>query len=112
MPYINRNEKGTIVELNNSSTKSAGQWVEADDPEVLEFLKNIQSGQAKDALTNSDHEMVRVVEDLIDVLMKKQIFIYTELPEAVQLKLNERRQLRKDINSLEGLIDEDEDTIF
>ncbi len=111
MPYISRNEKGKIVTLHKSSTDD-GQWVDKSDPEFLEFLKNLEKGQARNALTSTDQEMVRVVEDLIDLLMKKQIFIFTELPNAVQLKLNERRQLRKDINSLGTLINEDDDAIF
>jgi hypothetical protein len=43
--------------------------------------------------------------------MERQIFIFTELPEAVQAKLNARKQLRKDMNSLENLINDD-DAIF
>ncbi len=112
MPYISRNEKGKIVALHESSTGDDRQWVDKSDPEFLDFLKNLENGQARNALTSTDHEMVRVVEDLIDLLMKKQIFIFTELPEAVQVKLNERRQLRKDINSLGSLINEDDDEIF
>lgn len=112
MPYVSRNEKGEIIELHNSPGEESEQWIEASSPEVLDFLKRIETTeQAKKALTSTDNEMVRVVEDLIDMLMERQIFIFTELPEPVQAKLNARKQLRKNMNSLENLINDD-DTIF
>jgi hypothetical protein len=112
MPYITRNNKGEIVELHNSPENGGGNWIEAQDPEVLDFIKRSEiTEQARQVLTSTDNEMVRVVEDLIDMLMERQIFIFTELPEAVQAKLNARKQLRKDMNSLENLINDD-DAIF
>lgn len=109
MPYISRNEKGEIIAIHDSPVKEDTQWLESSDSEVVSFLQRIQD--AKQALTSTDNEMVRVVEDLIDLLMERQIFIFTELPEPVQAKLNARKQLRQDMNSLEGLINED-DAIF
>jgi hypothetical protein len=112
MPYISRNGQGEIVELHDSPIENGDQWMEANNPEVLAFLKRIErTDQVKHILTSTDHDMLRVVEDLIDLLMEKQMFTYTELPEAVQLKLNARKQLRKDMNMLGGLINDD-DTIF
>jgi len=112
MPYITRNKKGEIVELHNLSDNGEGNWIEPGNPEVLDFIERIETTeQARLALTSTDYEMVRVVEDLIDMLMERQIFIFTELPEPVQAKLNVRKQLRKNMNSLENLINED-DTIF
>ena len=112
MPYITRNKKGEIVELHNLPDNGEGNWIEPGNPEVLDFIKRIETTeQARLALTSTDHEMVRVVEDLIDMLMERQIFIFTELPEPVQAKLNVRKQLRKNMSSLENLINED-DTIF
>lgn len=112
MPYVKQNEKGEIIELHDSPGEECEQWLEASSPEIINFLKRIETTeQAKKALTSTDNEMVRVVEDLIDMLMERQIFIFTELPEPVQAKLNARRQLRKNINSLEDLINDD-DAIF
>jgi hypothetical protein len=112
VPYIRRNEKGEITELNDSAKEEDDQWLEETDPEVMIFLEQSESADhTMLSLSNTDHEMVRVIEDLIDLLMEKQVFTYTELPAAVQEKLSTRKQLRKDINSLNGLIDDD-DTIF
>ena len=112
MPYVRRNEKDEIVEIDDKQTDARDQWIEADNPDVLAFLQEGgTTGQAKKALTTTDQEMVRVVEDLIDLLMEKQVFVFTELPEAVQSKLNARKKLRKEVNSLEDLI-KDDDEIF
>jgi len=103
MPYVKRNEQGAIIAVQDTQADSGYQWIEANSLEV--------TAQAKEALTSTDQEMVRVVEDLIDLLMEKQIFVFTELPEAVQAKLNSRKRLREDINSLAILV-KDDDAIF
>jgi hypothetical protein len=110
MPYVSRNDAGVIIELHNSPPHPNSQWLELDHPEVSDFLQKIGlHEQAKRTLTLTDTEMVRVIEDLIDLLIAKQSFTFTELPKAVQDKLGTRKQLRKDINSLSNLIDTDED---
>jgi hypothetical protein len=112
MPYVKRNEKGEVIELHDAPLAKDEQWIEANSPEIIGFLQTIETTeQAKKVLSSTDNEMVRVVEDLIDLLMERQIFIFTELPEAVQIKLNSRKQLRVDMSSLEGLINDD-DAIF
>jgi len=109
MPYVKRNENNEIVKIHQLKVEGCEQWVEDSDPELLGFIKGLKvEDQVKQALSSSDNDMGRVVEDLIDLLMKKQIFVYTELPEAVQAKLNTRSQLRKDMNALESPINNDE----
>ncbi len=109
MPYVIRNNNGEIVTLHQSPNDPNAQWLDPDSSELKAFIKNTATpDNVKQALTGSDNEMARVIEDLVDLLMQKQIFVYTELPEAVQAKLNIRKQLRQDMNTLENLIDQDE----
>jgi len=110
MPYINRNKSGSIIEIFDEASSDASEWVELSDPEVTSFVEKslVSKEHAKEVLSNTDSDMVRVVEDLIDVLLDKQVFTFTELPEVVQNKLIARKKLRKDINSLENLIIDDE----
>ncbi len=111
MPYVTKDESGVIVAIHQEQGNKR-QWEEANNPDVIAFIESMDmTEKVKQALTGSDNEMVRVIEDLIDLLMEKQIFVYTELPEAVQTKLNARKQLRHDMNSLGNLINED-DNIF
>ncbi len=112
MPYIKRNEKGGVIELHNSPLETGGEWLDAGSPEIVAFLKTPETtGLAKKALDGTDNDMMRVVEDLIDLLIARKIFIYTELPEAVQVKLNARKKLRDDMHSFNDLIN-DNDTLF
>ena len=46
------------------------------------------------ALSQSDTSLVRVLEDLIDVLINRGVIQFTDLPEAAQAKLLERRETR------------------
>ena len=43
MPYVSRNEKGKIIELHNSPGEESEQWLEANNPEILDFLKCIET---------------------------------------------------------------------
>lgn len=112
MPYVSRNEKGEIIDIHDSVTNEQDQWLETNNPELIEYLHKIDSiERAKKALKSTDYEVVRIVEDLIDLLMDKQVFVFTELPEAVQIKLNARRKLRTNMNAYQALISDD-DVIF
>ncbi|ORU94310.1 MAG: hypothetical protein A6F70_08285 [Cycloclasticus sp. symbiont of Bathymodiolus heckerae] len=112
MPYINRNKQGDIEKLLDVPAGENCQWLEANDPDVLAFVQKVtQSDHLKGSLASSDSEMVRVVEDLVDMLMEKQVFVFTELPEAVQSKLNERRKLRHQVNEISNLIGEDDNIL-
>jgi len=55
----------------------------------------------RQALANSDAEFARVTEDLIHLLIQKNIIMFTELPEAVQSKILKREELRSQL-SVEG----------
>lgn len=62
-------------------------------------------------LAESDQALIRVVEDLIDTLIAKDLLHFTDLPEAAQAKLLERRSLRRSVNALNLLQDDDQQTI-
>ncbi|HAI97723.1 MAG: hypothetical protein CL866_04380 [Cycloclasticus sp.] len=112
MPYVKRNQQGKVVQLMDEPIDEGSEWLELNDLDVVEFLRlPANEMELKKSLAISDSEMVRVVEDLIDILMEKQVFVFTELPEAVQAKLNARKKLRHDVNALSNLISDD-DNIF
>ena len=63
-------------------------------------------------LQQSDLDMVRVLEDLIEVLMSKGIISITDLPPAAQSKLLNRAQARQRLSGLEGLIQDDDEQLI
>jgi hypothetical protein len=108
MPFIRRDPTGTIVEALDAPTGEALEFLEADDPEVNRFhQRQGDAAQIREELAISDVEMARVVEDLIDVLIKKKVLSDADLPSAVNSKLNRRRAMRKTMNSLGRLISDD-----
>jgi len=112
MPYVNRNKAGEITQLLDEPSNSDSQWLEMGNPEVTRFLQDPQQAEAlKKLLFSSDSDMARVVEALVGVLMEKQVFVFTELPEAAQQKLNARKKLREDVGSLNNLIGDEDDIL-
>jgi hypothetical protein len=110
MPYVSRSIAGAIIELHDVPPGGDSQWLEITDPEVINFLQLMRTPEkVNHKLSSTDYEMVRVIEDLVDLLIEKQVFIFTELPEAVQEKLSARKHFRKDMQSLNNLISGDED---
>lgn len=59
-------------------------------------------------LADSDQGMVRVLEDLIETLISKDLIHFTDLPEAAQTKLLERRSLRRSVNALQIFHEDDQ----
>jgi len=63
---------------------------------------------AKQTLVESDLEFVRVLEDVITVLIEKNIIAHTELPEAAREKLSRRRELRVKLTGFNHLVRKDD----
>ncbi|HEX2580916.1 MAG TPA: hypothetical protein VHL08_02955 [Dongiaceae bacterium] len=68
--------------------------------------------RGKASLEQSDLDLIRVVEDLIDILLEKNVFALTDLPQDAVDKLTRRKHLRRSIATLETILDlEEEETI-
>ena len=79
--------------MNNLTPPDAALMCRRDvDPEVQVFTQDVSIHA--DVLKQSDTELVRVLEDLIDVLINRGVFQFTDLPKAAQVKLMARRQTR------------------
>ena len=114
MPYVRRDRSGRIVALSEIETPDTDELVATDSTEIRTFLDSVgvTAGQPRNitrqALLESDLTMVRVVEDLIDILVERNIIMLTDMPEAAQTKLMARRSLRGRLSGLVGLVDEQE----
>lgn len=109
MVYVDRNDNGQIIGVFNAPQTDNSQYISPQEPELIEFLG--QSKRHEDVqtiLTASDMAMVRVIEDLVNTLIDKGVILFTDLPEAAQTKLVQRKKIRHHLNSLENLMNEDE----
>ncbi|WP_420921691.1 hypothetical protein [Citrobacter cronae] len=67
--------------------------------------------QTLEMLQKSDLEMVRVLDDLIYLLIRKGVIAITDLPPMAQVKLMNRANARQGLGGLEQLLGSD-DRIF
>jgi lipopolysaccharide biosynthesis regulator YciM len=98
MPYILRNESGKIFKA-SARTLVGAELLPHNHPDVLEFLKlRGQDPQqveiALGELRRTDGEMARAVEDVIMVLLKKNLFKMSDLPKPVQDRMSFRVRQR------------------
>lgn len=112
MPYVQRNNDGNIIALLNIPSAGAAEQLSSSDPEVLEFLQDSGSSEISKAfLSSSDTDLVRVIEDLIDLLIDKNLILMTEFPAAAQQKLINRKSARELFNKNTTLMVDKDDIL-
>ena len=89
----------------------AGGWetITEADHGVQAFLREVAS--QPDSLSQTDAGLARVLEDLIDVLINRGLIQFTDLPEAAQAKLLDRRQTRASLANRLELLPDDSDSL-
>ncbi len=112
MPYVSRNAEGRIVSLSRSAQGAAAEYLPASHPEVLGFIESgADAEMVQLALADSDAEVARVAEDLVQALIAKNLILFTDLPDAVQSKLLAREKLRSKLDDVQASILSEDDTI-
>ena len=92
MLYVARDSAGNIRELNPMPLGDASEALPADHPEVLQF---IHERWRQNELDELDRIFVRVIEDTIELLISKDLIMFTDLPLKVQEKLMRRKEVRQ-----------------
>jgi hypothetical protein len=107
MPYIERSADGKIIGLRTVVGPNSAEKKSLTDEEILDFLKdNMDNKFLESILAHSDAGLIRLLEDLINLLTKKNIILFTELPEKAQEKIIEREQIREKISSQNIIVEE------
>lgn len=98
MPYARRGPDGRIVSLHREPTALGDVELPADHPEVRAFLE--RGGPDADAsdFLRLDADFVRVIEDVIDTLIARNVINLTDLPAEAQAKLMQRKSFRERAN--------------
>jgi hypothetical protein len=104
--FVKRDASGAILAVSRDPAAGFSGPVDAADPELRLFL-DTAGASAADPLRASDLEVVRVLEDLIDLLIAKGVVRFTDLPEPAQHKLLQRKTLRQGANELTLLGEDD-----
>lgn len=109
MPYVARGADGQIVSVSSAPSEGAKEEIAAESMELRSFVEEL-AGHGN-VFENSDLRLIRAIEDVIDLLIQKNVICITDLPPAVQSKLMERRSLRHSLNALKLFGDDEQGTI-
>ena len=93
MPYVRRNDLGHIDSVHRDASV-AGEFIAEGDTELLAFVGGVSSAD----FDQLDAGFVRVLEDVIDTLIVKNILNITDLPEQAQAKLFARKSFRERVS--------------
>ena len=97
MLYAKVNENGEIIDVATSQSNDYSLLVAPNEPEVASILESkftATSTSTQEMLSSSDSDMMRILEDLIDLLSEKRLIQFTELPLPAQKKLLGRKWVR------------------
>ena len=96
MFYAERDKNGVIIAIRRDS---GGENVDTDplSGEQLEEFLASEFGRSSYLLLlrAADRNMIRVLDDLIEVLVQKNIIMLTDLPEEAREKLGKRQEVRR-----------------
>ncbi len=104
MAYVFKNPQGEVVAVSAAENMGDG-WILVEDnsKEYLGFLE--KSLTKSDPFRESDIHLARVLEDLITLLIERNMIRFTDLPSGAQKRLNDRESLRKK-TQLSSLLDD------
>jgi hypothetical protein len=107
MLYVKLDASGNIVACNTKKTEECNQEINIDYLNQIRSLLLSKKDLTLSKTIQSDLSMVRVLEDVIETLVKKAIINITDLPPEVQDKLTARKKMRQEgslKNDNQGLI--------
>ncbi|CAI8897814.1 Tryptophan synthase subunit beta [Pseudomonas sp. IT-P12] len=118
MFYVQRNTDGQLTRVEAEAYAGSTETLPADHPDLQEWFasevmatshKQLQQIKQLKQLKQSDLDMIRVLDDLIQVLTDKGVIRVTDLPAAAQAKLMDRSQAREALGGLSHLVDDDDE---
>ena len=96
MPYVRRNAQGEVVSLHRHAEAGTSEYLPDDHADVRAFMAGPPSpGGGSEGFARLDADFVRVLEDVIDTLVAKNLINITDLPPEAQAKLFSRKSFRE-----------------
>lgn len=92
MHYVVRDPSGSVISLHREPVDGA-ELLPSHHPDVQAFVGQ-QGGRS---FAEMDASLVRVIEDLIDALLRRNVLRITDLPLEAQVKLFERKHFRENM---------------
>ena len=96
MFYAERDKEGRIVAIRKHKESGREDLTPVSEQELQEFLaSDHEPGTYEALLAEADKKMIRVLDDLIEVLVRNNIIMLTDLPEEAREKLGTRKDVRR-----------------
>jgi len=95
MPYIRRGPDRQIESLHRRG-ETGMEYLPDGHPDILAFIGQSTAGNSQ--FGKLDADFVRVIEDVIDTLIVKNIINITDLPGEAQAKLFARKTFRERVS--------------
>lgn len=108
MLYVKRDAQGHLQQVEDTPFEGMDGELQDDSQEAQAWYANQTVASSLLQLEQSDLDMIRVLEDLITVLIRKGVVRITDLPQAAQSKLVGRSKARDALGGLHQLINNDE----
>jgi hypothetical protein len=107
MLYPERDVNGGIIAIRKTKETDMPEKEELTVSDLTEFLSGPGGSERFiNLLTLTDSGMIRIIEDLIDVLVEKNIIMLTDLPEDARRKLFERSLVREKMHEQSLIVDD------
>lgn len=108
MIYIQRNAANEIDNIYFAPAPNLEE-ISLHDPKIKEFIETAPNSDEiiQKVLTQLDLDMVRVIEDVVDILIDKNIMLFTDLPDPVQNKILFKKSIRN-LSNNQSIIEEEE----
>ncbi len=98
MPYVHRDATGRISAMLREADSPHTEFLPDESADVLAFMGWGKAPAEGDGFVRMDADFVRVIEDVIDALIVKNVINITDLPGEAQIKLMNRRSFRERVS--------------
>ena len=113
MLYIKLSDNDEILDIDFSPSEDLKE-ISLHDPKLAFYIQNSENSDEiiQKVLNNLDLSMVRVIEDVIDIMIDKNMMLFTDLPDAVQNKILFKKAIRSISNKDTSIIEDTEELNF
>jgi hypothetical protein len=102
MPFVVRDKNHRVTGLYLEPNERASELLSIDHPDVVDFLTQAcKLEQVKVLLNEYDLAIPRVLEDLIDILIRNRVITFSQFPTEAQDKMTAREYLRELIRQVD-----------
>jgi hypothetical protein len=107
MFYVTRSATGSIATVARTP-QANGEALDDGHPDILAFLADTNPAPQFSAI---DADFIRVIEDVVDTLIAKNVIRLTDLPVAAQQKMVRRQNQRSKISGALDLLGTDNEIL-